>query len=333
MSIIISSLDKYYSELSKPEENVKTLTIKELEEELLKRSRMNKDEIQEEPALYEVLKLYKRAPMKKIEQLPGMFINKFFLDLEKLPYHYSLDKVKEIVNKFIKFLCENIEFYNFSKKDKEKYNINDKKNINDINFEYVLTHNELSSSHVGDSYHVIFQHIYIFHTEQTKNIVKYFISKNEEYINYIDFSVYSSHRLFRLQFSKNVNGKKYEKEIYLEDFHKPVELEPTIENLRKFIIHDITLETNYIIILNRKNPINNVSLPYKRGNYSGRISHIVAHVIDNYIYKNEHNGSKSNNDKENSKEIKKEILIKMILEKQTKELENKTINELEQLLI
>lgn len=77
-----------------------------------------------------------------------------------------------------------------------------------------LTFNKSSLSHAGLSYHVIFNVCMDY--KAMSRCILYFKSKYEEYANYVDVSVYSSSRLFRLPY----NGKPLGAKIDNEDFHE-----------------------------------------------------------------------------------------------------------------
>lgn len=253
MSIIVACCDEYYYEL-RDKNKVKNIDIDELMNNLETRSTMTDNEIFNITSLYEILLFDISFPSineTNIHTLPR-YINRLFLDIEKLPYTNSEQTVNNIVNDFITYIKENLKIY--------KYNINDDDvNIDitniipfdELNFDYVISHNSSSSSHIGDSYHIIFPNIHIYHSLQTKAFMSDFVNKYHQYSDYVDISIYTSRRLFRLPYSRNVSMNP-RKKINKNDIHKT---DFTKNEIKKYIIQYKQNE-GYIIVLDRRDPIN-----------------------------------------------------------------------------
>ena len=343
MSYVVAYLKQYYAEL-KNQENIRLISLEDIEEELLKRSNKTNKNIMNDYAMYEILKLKKSYPSEVLpSKVNRCYVNRMFLDIEKLPYgDYSI--VESIVKDFINYLKEIIPFYSFeeNKEDVHKYIIKDRRDISEINFDYVVTHNQNSSSHDGDSYHIIFTNICIYHSKQIKAIVDNFLKMNEEYIPYVDDSVYSSRRLFRLPFSRNVGGRQY-KNINEDDIHKPYGETITKENISRYIIQNVDYNKCSLMILERTNEINYVQLirdPLAR--YSGNINNSIATIVDTIIANKQGLTVTSSQVLEPKiysddlpkikEEVEKKILLELIIKKQIEELKGKDIKELREIM-
>ena len=146
-------------------------------------------------------------------------MRKIYLDIEGIPFeekHVTI--VKKIINDFADFLDI----------DSRKVNI---------------TYNSGSTGHLGASYHVIFD--YKANYQLLKKVVITFKQLHPEYSKYIDESVYSCFRLFRLPFQ---GKQRPDQEPDINDQHIPINTRTwkpddiqykTDIKLRKFIIQDI----------------------------------------------------------------------------------------------
>lgn len=269
MSAFVAYCDKYYYELS-DSSRIKNINIDEIAQDIKERSTLSDNEIFNKQSIYEILMFDTSFPASgKNIQTASRYINRLFLDIEKLPYGMSSEYLNKIINDFIKYIKSNLTLYKYNiDNDKANIDIHIKVSNDEINFNYVITHNISSSSHYGDSYHVIFSNIYIYHTAQTKSILTDFINKHIEYIEYIDTTIYTTRRLFRLPYCRNI-APGPRKTINKNDIHK---IETKAEDLRDFIIQYKQIIGN-IIILDRFDPINFVkrikSKDAPNGGFSG----------------------------------------------------------------
>lgn len=110
---------------------------------------------------------------------------KFFLDIEKIPKEAPY-LIFEIVEKFSQYMSE-------------KHNIQ----FND----YIITINLNSNTHEGFSYHVIYDGIYSNIIDIGKFVIEF--SSLNKFGDFIDTSIYTSNRLFKLplQYGIDLNGK------------------------------------------------------------------------------------------------------------------------------
>ena len=276
MSVIVSYCDKYYSELA-DKSKTRSIAINDLVKDIAERSTKTKDEIFNMSSIYETLAFDRSWPSDdSITQTNTRFVNRFYIDIEKLPIGGSKGIVDNIANDIIAYVKDNLKLYKFViNDDKVSIDTNNNVDFNDVKTDYVITYNRASSSHYGDSYHVIFPHVYIYHVEQVKSFMNDFISKHRQYIDYVDLSVYSTRRLFRLPFSKNVtNSYNYNKTINSSDIHKPI----TGDNYIDYIIQYVQPD-GHIIVLNRTDPINFVQR-IKQSRTSGTLPKNLIKVID-----------------------------------------------------
>ena len=120
----------------------------------------------------EIINKYKNSEYSILEKLESDTI-RFFMDIENIPFDQP-NLIISIINDFIKF-----------------YNIPE-------NYAYTL--NE-KSNHYGLSYHVYFP----FKVSKTRfgdktiyKLIQTFLSKHPQYYTYVDVSVYTKNRLFRV---------------------------------------------------------------------------------------------------------------------------------------
>lgn len=116
---------------------------------------------------------------------------KIYLDVENIPFDEP-NVIDDIISKFTLFM----------------------KIIPD---NYCLTYNKNSTQHNGLSYHVIFP--YVMNIYDMKKSVIMFKTQNPEYENFIDISVYSTLRLFRLPFNGKVTGSGINNSDYHDVIH------------------------------------------------------------------------------------------------------------------
>ena len=123
-----------------------------------------------------------------------------YFDIEKIPE----DKGDEYINEIAKSLMNELSTH--SQKQFTRF---------------CITYNTSSITHPGKSYHVYFPE-YSTIKDEMKKFVNYYIDSKKEGYEYIDASVYSKDRLFRLPYQKGVNksydvvnlGDRY------KDFHR-----------------------------------------------------------------------------------------------------------------
>lgn len=178
-------------------------------------------------ALFEVLRLNTQFT-----------INRIFLDIENIP----LDKpnlIADLVKDFVEILKKipeihvthtadllNKKIYGYSPTEMSVF-------TGDVvlvpsekrDYSYVVTFNRHSSSHAGLSYHVIFTHLYFYNLYVIKQLMVKFLNEKRCYTKYVDTSIYSSYRLFRLPYSKNVkNTTTTARIINIDDIHYPYDI-------------------------------------------------------------------------------------------------------------
>lgn len=159
----------------------------------------NKDDYFKNKSYFELLKTYK--PLK------------LFMDIECVDKQETFDKIMIDFKQFIK----------------DRIN---------IDIDYVYTINNTSSHHEGLSYHVIIQNIY------TKNILTYkvivcdFVNTNKDILSkFIDTSVYSTQRLFRLPNMRGILSSSYDKKNTISD--KDVHRMINENDIEKYIIQNV----------------------------------------------------------------------------------------------
>lgn len=116
---------------------------------------------------------------------------------------------------------------------------------------FCITQNLHSLSHEGKSYHVYFPQFRTFRDEM-KKFVNYYVDSKLEGYEYIDTSVYSRGRLFRLPYQKGVNKRKDMNTIERRqiDYH--------------YIIYGLGDPSNYIISdVEGKEMISFLTIPQK----------------------------------------------------------------------
>ena len=276
MSVVVSYCDKYYNELS-DKSKTRSITVNDLVKDIVERSTKTKEEIFNMPSMYEVLAFDRSWPSNdSIIQTNTRYVNRLYIDIEKLPIGGSKGIVDNIATDLIAYIKDNLKLYKFVvDNDKVSINVNTNENFDKVKTNYVITYNPASSSHYGDSYHVIFPHVYIYHVEQVKSFMNDFIRKHRQYIDYVDLSVYSTRRLFRLPFSKNVsNSCYYNKTINSSDIHKPITGDTYIDYIIQYVQPD-----GHIIVLNRTDPINFIQRINQRKT-SGTLPKNLIKVID-----------------------------------------------------
>ena len=103
--------------------------------------------------------------------------------------------------------------------------------------EYVLTLNKHSISHEGLSYHLIF---YEWSCQQSKilSMLNNFLESHQEYVNYMDGSVYSNGRLFRSINQIGVDKKSFQLSKFEDDLHTIINVEQTDDAIAKSIIQN-----------------------------------------------------------------------------------------------
>ena len=269
MAVFVAYCDKYYNEL-KGMNKILNVNINDLQQDITERSKLSDKEIFNKPAMYEVLMFDKSIPTSSDKlTIKTRYVNRLYLDLEKLPYS-NFHFVKNIVDDFIKYIKTNLKLYTFqSSSDELTITIDKTQQPNeDVDYEWIYTQNQSSSSHYGDSYHIIFKNICTYHTEQTKAFMNDFINKHEQYRKYVDLSVYSVYRLFRLPYSKCASSY-CSKQINEDDIHKT-----DIDN--DYIIQYHQPSAKHIIVLDRNDPIN-FTQRVKQIRTSGTLS---KHIMD-----------------------------------------------------
>ena len=277
MSAFVAYCDKYYYELS-DKSKLRQVGVNELVNDIRNRSKMTDKEIFDKSAMYEILLFDRSWPLsEKIIQTNTRFVNRLYIDIEKLPLTGSKDMVNNIANDLIAYIKENLKLYKFDvNNDEVNIDTYTKESFDNVKTDYVITHNSSSSSHCGDSYHVIFPYVYIYHVEQVKSFMNDFINKHQKYIDYVDLSVYSTRRLFRLPFSKNVTTHHKNKAINQNDIHKT---EFKQDNITDYIIQYVQ-PNGHIIVIDRNDPINFVCR-VKQQRVSGTLSKQIINIIDN----------------------------------------------------
>lgn len=103
---------------------------------------------------------------------------------------------------------------------------------------YILTNNSNSCSHKGLSYHLIFYELYT-NMINIKNLLNNFLEDYQQYVPYIDGSVYSSNRLFRSINQIGVNKKTNKLSNSSEDMHNIINTKINNENIKKTVIQYI----------------------------------------------------------------------------------------------
>ena len=132
-------------------------------------------------------------------------VRKLYFDIECIA-----DEKVNIINEFI------VDFKEFIRDITTE-------EISDEFLKYILTFNKGSQAHKGLSYHVYFPNLAMNYLLM-KTIIKYFLSKYQKYIDFIDMSIYSVSRLFRfvnqVGFSQNGNERNLNNVhlIYNTDF-------------------------------------------------------------------------------------------------------------------
>lgn len=321
MSVFVAYCDKYYYDLA-DKSRLKQVDVNDLVKDIRERSNMNDEEIFNMSAMYEILLFDRGWPSsEKIIQTSSRFVNRLYIDIEKLPISGSKNIVRTIADDFIKYAKENLKLYKFDVNDNViNIDVNNNEPFESVNTDYVITYNSSSSSHFGDSYHVIFPHIYVYHVEQVKSFMNDFINKHRQYIDYVDLSVYSTRRLFRLPFSKNVTYCE-NKTINQNDIHKTEFKQVDNEdNITDYIIQYVQ-QDGHIIVIDRNDSINFVSR-IKQQKCSGVLSKQLVNNIDNTIMEPEEKPEEKLTALTNE-DITKEIndintMLKQLMERQQK---------------
>ena len=277
---IVAYIDNYYYELC-DKTRIKEVSFNELNKELISRSTLSDKQIFDKQSMYEVLLFEQGWPTVGPITVSQRFVNKMFIDVEKLLLSGSRDIVKNIANDFINYVKSSLNLYKFTMNDND-YNIHMNPSTDknrECDFTYITTYNRASSSHYGDSYHIIFPGIYVYHNEQVKSFMNDFLTKHKDYINYVDLSVYTTRRLFRLPFCKNVSYNKIKK-INDKDIHKPFNYDIK-SDYSKYIIQLIN-PNGRLIYLSRRDPVNFVQrLKIPRG--SGYLNRTFQNIVDETV--------------------------------------------------
>ena len=116
---------------------------------------------------------------------------KIYMDVENIPFDKT-NVIYDIVNKFSSFMKIPTDGY-------------------------CLTYNKNSTQHLGLSYYIILP--YVMSVDDMKKSVLLFKTLNPEYEHYIDASVYSVLRLFRLPMNGKVTGSGIDHDDYHEVIH------------------------------------------------------------------------------------------------------------------
>ena len=186
-----------------------------------------------------------------------------YFDIEKIPEDKDDNYITTIVNSLMSKLSE------YGKKTFTKYHI---------------TVNTSSITHEGKSYHVFFPEFSTLR-EEMKKFVNYYVDMKYEGYEYIDTSVYSKDRLFRLPYQKGVN--KYpdcnQIEDRMKDFHRITDGEMKadeyiISNTRgKDRIFFITIPRKY----SSMRTLNQISGPYTRTNQAfNKVCNLLVDALD-----------------------------------------------------
>jgi len=176
--------------------------------DIIKRSKLSNEDIFKYPALYEMLQL-------------DDHYNRVFLDIENIPRD-NRTIIKDIIKSFSNLLEIEGEYLSNAMDGTFIFQ-------RDFNNDYVVTINEHSSSHEGLSYHVIYKNIYFRDRECYKVFLVKFLNLYQDYTKYVDTSIYTSTRLFRLPYSKNIKSSKdNKKKIVSSDVHRPYDIEKDI---------------------------------------------------------------------------------------------------------
>lgn len=151
---------------------------------------------------------------KSVHELLDKDKRKMYFDIEKIP-----ETKPELINEMIDALKKFFE----TKKVR--------------NIKYVLTINE-GSPHEGLSYHLIFYNYSCYYNE-LKDAVKEFLFNNEKYNTYLDTSVYSVKRLFKMPYNYGIiKGKGVD--LNSNNYHKIVEIPENLDKstLSRYVIQD-----------------------------------------------------------------------------------------------
>jgi hypothetical protein len=172
----------------------------------------------------------------------NLSFSKIFIDLDGLPDDFNVIEFINDFNKYlknIKYKYDNVLLYddmtNMFEKDlysnnllnKNKNELNKNENLNDLVLTpiYLITKNDNSSNHYGNSYHIIVNY-YTYPIINIIYIICDFIVSNSKYKPYIDLTVYLSNHYLRCinQFNVkrinkvNKNDKHYIYKIYSPNY-------------------------------------------------------------------------------------------------------------------
>ena len=105
---------------------------------------------------------------------------------------------------------------------------------------YKITYNNSSHSHEGKSYHLYFPE-WATYKEQIHKFVNWYIDNKKFGYEYIDGSVYSSNRLFRLPYQQAVNkvGISIDINERCKDFHRFIGGQEEFNNIADYIIGNV----------------------------------------------------------------------------------------------
>ena len=139
-------------------------------------------------------------------------IRRVYFDIEKIPKE-NTTLINDIIDSLKKFYCEKL-------------------GITEI--EHVITYNYGSKTHEGLSYHVIFPKIAVDYSKQKLGVCEFVeTEEGKKYKEYIDTSIYSSSRLFKLPYYIGIVNDE------LDEDHNNYHRFDSGVDARNFIIQDI----------------------------------------------------------------------------------------------
>ena len=125
---------------------------------------------------------------------------KIYLDVEKIPVDQPelIEEIKYKLNEFFKSKCHEMN----------------------EDMEFVSTFNPSSPSHEGLSYHLICTNYYMDYKNMYNAIAEFLSTDGAKYLSYIDVSVYSSLRLFKLPYYYGINSKTKKIDTSGDNYHR-----------------------------------------------------------------------------------------------------------------
>ena len=125
---------------------------------------------------------------------------KIYLDIEKIPVDQPelIEEIKYKLNEFFKSKCHEM----------------------DEDMSFVLTFNPSSPSHEGLSYHLICTNYCMDYKNMYNAIAEFLSTDGAKYLSYIDVSVYSSLRLFKLPYYYGIDSKTKKMDTSGDNYHR-----------------------------------------------------------------------------------------------------------------